>query len=177
MEDRKKKSPVGIAVQFLGIVLMLIPLVIALLMFVPKIMGYQEYTVVTGSMEPKMPVGSLVFVKEVEPETLREGDVITYEKERDGSIITHRVVEISKEDGTVTTKGDANEVEDAVLVHNKNVLGVPVLQIPLLGYLAFYIQRPPGLYIALVVGTLLLAAVIAPTFNRGKEKTASKKEK
>ena len=62
-------------------------------------------------------------------------------------------------------------------MHNKNVLGVPVLQIPLIGYLAFYIQRPPGLYIALVVGTLLLAAVIAPTFNRGKEKTASKKEK
>ena len=159
MEDRKKKSPVGIAVRFLGIVLMLIPLVIALLMFVPKIMGYQEYTVVTGSMEPKMPVGSLVFVKEVEPETLREGDVITYEKERDGSIITHRVVEISKEDGTVTTKGDANEVNDMEPVRFDQVLGRVEKTIPEVGRFAVALSTLGGkiLLVALLLAGYLLS--------------------
>lgn len=144
-----------------------------------RLFGYELYTVMSGSMEPEYHVGSLIYVKTVDPATLNQGDVITFVADENNTVVTHRIAGIEYDNGALKfrTKGDANDVEDAVLVHNKNVLGVPVLQIPLIGYLAFYIQRPPGLYIALVVGTLLLAAVIAPTFNRGKEKTASKKEK
>jgi hypothetical protein len=111
---------------------------------------------------------------------LKKGDVITFMADEE-TVVTHRIDEVIHEnaDGeTITkfrTKGDANDVADAKLVHYKNVLGVPAFSIPLLGYLAFYIQRPPGLYIALIVGTLLVASVFLPG-NKGKEKTASKEK-
>ena len=144
-----------------------------------RLFGFELYTVMSGSMEPEYHVGSLIYVKRVDVSTLNQGDVITFVADKDNTVITHRIADIKYDNGELKfrTKGDANDVEDAALVHNKNVLGTPVFQIPLLGYLAFYIQRPPGIYIALVAGTLLLAAVIAPTFNKGKEKTASKKKK
>lgn len=143
-----------------------------------RLFGYSLYTVMSGSMEPEYHVGSLIYVKSIDTNELKEGDVITFVADENNTIVTHRIEKIVNENGTrkFQTKGDANEAADAKLVHNKNVLGVPTFQIPILGYLAFYIQRPPGIYIALVAGTLLLAAVIAPTINKGKEKTASKKK-
>ena len=62
----------------------------------------------------------------------------------DKVVVTHRIVEIviDKNDATVRrfrTKGDANDVTDAGLVHYKNVLGTPIITIPLIGYIAFNI--------------------------------------
>lgn len=161
-------------------VIVAIVLIFALVMVGFKLFGYQIYTVMSGSMEPKFHVGSLLYVKPVDTNTLQKDDIITFMADED-TVVTHRIDEVIHEnaDGeTITkfrTKGDANNVADAKLVHYKNVLGVPAFSIPLLGYLAFYIQRPPGIYIALVVGTLLIASVFLPS-NKGKEKTASKKE-
>ena len=162
-------------------VIVAIVLLFAIVLVGFKIFGFQIYTVMSGSMEPTYHVGSLIYVKSVDTEKLAEGDVITFMADED-TVVTHRVDAIVHEtdkDGVETlkfrTKGDANDVADAKLVHYKNVLGQPVFSIPLLGYLAFYIQRPPGIYIALVVGTLLIASVFLPS-NKGKEKTASKKE-
>ena len=156
-----------------------IVLICAILLVGFRLFGYEIYTVMSGSMEPEYHVGSLIYVKGVDPTTLRQGDVITFVADEDNTVVTHRIIAIENTNNTLKfrTKGDANDVADGALVHNKNVLGKPAFQIPFLGYLAFYIQHPPGLYIALVVGTLLLVAVIAPTFNKGKEKTASKKDK
>ena len=154
-------------------------LFLAIFLVIFRLLGYEIYTVMSGSMEPKYHVGSLIYVKPVDANTLKEGDVITFIADDNNTIVTHRIVGIETKDGIskFRTKGDANDVEDGERVHFKNVLGQPEFSIPLLGYLAFYVQRPPGIYIALVVGTLLLAAVIAPIFNKGKEKTASKHSK
>ena len=54
------------------------------------------------------------------------------------------------------TKGDANETEDGGLVHYKNVIGTPVFTIPYLGFVANYIQHPPGMYVAISAGAVLL---------------------
>ena len=64
-------------------------------------------------------------------------------------VATHRVVEVvpDEEDSTVIrfkTKGDANDAVDGSLAHYKNVIGTPVFSIPYLGYVANYIQNPPG---------------------------------
>ena len=70
------------------------------------------------------------------------------------------------DDGSTTlkfrTKGDANTATDASLVDYRNVIGTPVLSIPYLGYLANFIQRPPGIYIALVFATVLVVFAFAP---------------
>ncbi len=160
-------------------ILVALILFFAIFLVVFRLLGYEIYTVMSGSMEPEYHVGSLIYVKPVDVNTLKAGDVITFVADENNTVVTHRIASV--EDGEsglhFRTKGDANEVEDGKLVHFKNVLGVPSFSIPLLGYLAYHIQRPPGLYIALVVGTLLLAAIISPIFNRGKEKTASKSKK
>ena len=65
-------------------ILLLIPLA------VPQILGYETYNVVSGSMEPEIPVDSLILVKPVDPSTLEEGDIIAFYDEN--SIVCHRVV-------------------------------------------------------------------------------------
>ena len=76
------------------------------------------------------------------------------------------------------TKGDANEAEDGSLVHYKNVIGTPIFSIPYLGYVADYIQHPPGMYIAISAGAVLLLLVFIPDiFAEDKDKDKSKKKK
>ena len=138
-------------------------------------MGLQVFTVLSGSMEPEYHVGSLIYVKEVDPFELKSGDVITFMLDKD-TVATHRIVEVvpDQEDPSVIrfrTKGDANDAEDGTLVHYENVLGSPVFAIPKLGYIAEYVQNPPGTYIAISAGAILLLLVFLPDlFGDGKKK-------
>ena len=163
-------------------IIVAIVFVLAVLLVFFRLFGYEIYAVMSGSMEPTYHVGSLIYVKPTDTSTLEKDDVITFMAD-ENTVVTHRIDEIVTEtadDGTETlkfrTKGDANSISDGKLVHYKNVLGKPSFSIPLLGYLAFYIQRPPGIYVALVVGTLLLAAVFLPMFTKGKEGAREKKK-
>ncbi len=141
-----------------------------------RVFGFKTFTVMSGSMEPFFKTGSLIYVSSVDPKTLRGGDVITY-LVNDKTVATHRIVEVIEEtdDNGETvrrfrTKGDANEAADAKLVHEKNVVGKFALSLPFLGYLASYIQRPPGIYVAIIVGMLLLMAVFLPDTEVKKRK-------
>ena len=73
-------------------------------------------------------------------------------------------------------KGDANDVEDGTLVHYKNVIGKPVFSIPKLGYLASYIQQPPGLYMAISVSALFLALMFIPDLLKEDEEETTEQE-
>ncbi len=144
-----------------------------------RLAGFRTFTVMSGSMEPEYPVGSMIFVKPTNYYDLKVGDVISFVASDDKTVVTHRIAEIKvdEKDASVwrfATKGDANEVNDSNLVHYKNVLGTPVITIPLIGYFAHDIQQPPGLYIALVVGTLLLAWTFLPGTLEERRKTARK---
>ncbi|MBQ9017777.1 signal peptidase I [Candidatus Saccharibacteria bacterium] len=132
-----------------------------------RLFGFRTFTVMSGSMEPNYPVGALIYVKPVDYQNLKAGDVISYVANDDKTVVTHRIakIEIDEADPSVwrfQTKGDANAVADSKLVHYKNVLGTPIVTIPYIGYIARGIQQPPGIYIALVVGTLLLAWTFLP---------------
>lgn len=138
-----------------------------------RVVGLKVYTVLSGSMEPAYHVGALIYVKSVDPEALEAGDVITFMLDED-TIATHRIVEVvpDEEDASVLrfrTKGDANDAEDGGLVHYKNVIGTPVFTIPKLGYLANYIQHPPGTYVAISAGAILLVLVFIPDLFGGDE--------
>ena len=58
---------------------------------IPNLLGYQIYEVVSGSMEPEIPVGSVIYVKAAAPEEIGEGEIIAFM--RNSSVITHRVEE------------------------------------------------------------------------------------
>lgn len=147
-------------------ILVALVVLLALLLVGARVVGLQVFVVLSGSMEPTYRTGSLIYVKKVDPYTIQEGQPITFMM-NEITVATHRVVGIvpDKEDPTVIrfrTKGDANDAEDGGLVHYKNVIGRPVFSIPYLGYVADYIQHPPGRYVAISAGAVLLLLVFLP---------------
>lgn len=166
-----------------GITTILIALVVilAVLLVGVRLFGFQVFTVLSGSMEPTYHTGALIYVKDVDYTEIEPGQVITFMLD-ENTVATHRVVEVvpDSEDTTVLryrTKGDANESEDGSLVHYKNVLGTPIFTIPYLGYLANYIQHPPGMYIAISAGAILLILVFLPDILFDDEDEKKKKAK
>ena len=144
-----------------------------------RLFGLQVYTVLSGSMEPAYHVGALLYDKKVDPAQLRPGDVITFMLDED-TIVTHRIVEVvpDEEDPSVIrfrTKGDANAAEDGSLVHYKNVLGTPVFTIPKLGYFANFVQQPPGLYVAIAFGAVLVLLAFLPDLLGDDKKKKGKR--
>ena len=156
-------------------------LILAVLLAGVRLVGLRPLTVLSGSMEPTYHVGSLIYVKSVDYKDLKAGDVITFMLDED-TLATHRIVEVvPDEDDPDTvryrTKGDANEFEDGSLVHYKNVVGTPVFTIPELGYIANYIQNPPGTYVALSAGAVLLLLMFIPDLLAPEEPKKSQAEK
>lgn len=146
-----------------------------------RLIGYQVFTVLSGSMEPAYHVGSLIYVKKVDYTELEAGNVITFMINED-TVATHRITEvlIDEEDPTVRrffTKGDANAMPDAVSVHCNNIIGTPVFTIPYLGYVANYIQNPPGTYVAISAGAVLILLMFLPDLFGSDEPKDKKKAK
>lgn len=154
-------------------VLVGIAVLLAALFWGFRIFGFKVFIVQSGSMEPNYRVGALVYVRPVDPEKLEAGDVITFEL-GGGARGTHRIVEVLEENGTRTflTKGDNNDQPDAAPVSPERIVGEVKFTVPYLGFLAAYIQQPPGTYVAVSVVAVLLLLVLLPDliFPEGKEK-------
>lgn len=143
-------------------VLVVAVVIFALFLMGSRMAGLQVFNVISGSMEPTYSVGDLLCVKEVDPDSVQVGDSITFVLNENLVVATHRVIQIDGENRYFYTKGDANSTADAAPVHFNNLIGVPVFSLPLLGYVSAYIQNPPGIYVAIVFGILLIVAVILP---------------
>lgn len=171
------QMPNGVKKIWDTVTTVLVALVVLFAVFLmgSRLMGLQVFNVVSGSMEPTYSVGDLLYVKTVDPDSVKVGDPITFVLNEDLVVATHRVVAVDAQNRWFTTKGDANETEDANPVHFNNLIGVPVFAIPLLGYVSAYIQSPPGMYVAIGFGVLLLAAVFLPDMIT-KDKKKQKEE-
>jgi len=146
--------------------LAIIIVVLAIALVGARLVGLRVFSVLSGSMEPTYHVGSLIYVKDVDPFELESGDVITFLLDED-TVATHRIVEVvpDETDSTVVryrTKGDANDSEDGSLVHCRNVVGTPVFSLPKMGYVANYIQNPPGSYLAISGAAILMLLMFLP---------------
>ena len=157
-------------------VLVVLVVLFAVFLMGSRLMGMQVFNVISGSMEPTYSVGDLLYVKEVDPDSVKVGDPITFVLNEDLVVATHRVGRGDAENRYFYTKGDANETEDASPVHFNNLVGVPVFAIPLLGYVSAYIQNPPGMYVAICLGVLLIAAVFLPDLMTKEEKKKETEE-
>ncbi len=140
-------------------VIVVIFVVAAIFLMGSRLVGYEVYNVISGSMEPTFSKGDLIYVKAVNPNDIRVGDPITFVANENLVVATHRVVRIDRENRCFYTKGDANETEDQKPVRFENVKGVPQFSIPLLGYVSDYISHPPGTYVA--IGTVVVLMVVA----------------
>ena len=173
MQKPKKAKRIWDAVSTVLVVLVV---AFAIFLMGSRLMGLQVFHVISPSMEPTYSTGDLLYVKTVDPDSVKVGDPITFVLNEDLVVATHRVVAVDAENRQFTTKGDANQTEDAAPVHFNNLIGVPVFAIPLLGYVSAYIQSPPGMYVAIALGIALLAVVFLPDLLHKKAKNETQED-
>lgn len=168
----------GLALKAAGMVL-LVALVVPFVIYAfPALAGAEgSYVVLSGSMEPAISPGDVVFVYAVDPTTIAAGDVVTYSREGTSIPTTHRVIEVIQTDDVpsgvlLRTAGDANEDPDQALVAGSAVFGVvptvslptvgPVLVgVPYMGHIIQFANTPLGflVLVGLPLGAFILNEV------------------
>lgn len=200
-------------IEVISTVMLVAFVILVLLLVGVRLVGLEPHVVVSGSMEPEILTGSMVYVKRVSPEeacALKEGETITYQVDAKGTKVTHKIYEvvgyaylkdqygelvldangepiIAKDDAgypivMYTTYGINNKnssepsgytLDGAIGQGNlasSNVFGKPVFTIPYLGYLAHFVQNPPGRYFAFAICALLIITTFWGGSSPKKEK-------
>ena len=129
-----------------------------------NILGFRQYVVATGSMEPQYSIGDLIITKEKAKEEIKTGDIINYISNDKTNTVTHRIVDIVKKDGQIfyRTKGDNNNSEDSELVNYNQVKGVLVFKISKVGTIMTKLITETGITI--------IFAIIILSYLRDKNK-------
>lgn len=127
-----------------------------------SVFGVRFFTVCTGSMYPTYPVGSVIVVCPTEFSELEKGDVITF-LSGGNTAVTHRIYQIDRDNKTVSTKGDNNNVEDNNSVTEDRILGRVVFSIKYLGYVSIFADTVFGktVIISVTVGIVLWYIIIS----------------
>lgn len=125
------------------------------LFLVPAFFRLAPTVVMSGSMEPEISVGSVVYIeKDIPPEDIGEQDIISYRRGEKISVL-HRVVGVNRKNRTFCTKGDANQSADPGTVEYSQYEGKAVFSIPYLGYVVWLLQSGQNV-IWILSGAMLL---------------------
>ena len=147
---RKNRKAIASFLRFMGTLLVIAVLAVLLPLSIPNFIGYQTYNVISGSMEPTIPIGSLILVKPAEGKDIEVDDIVAFYN--NGIVVTHRVTYNNSFEGTITTKGDANVSEDVRKTKYGEIIGKVEHHYPYLGSL--------GAYVSTVSGKLLFFEII-----------------
>ena len=133
---------------------------------IPNFFGYKNFIVLTGSMEPTLNIGDIVFVKETTD--IKEQDIISFKV--NNAIVTHRVIEIKKENEKTfyITKGDANSGKDTELLRIENIEGKYCFKISYFGNIILFFQKHIGIIILFL--TLGIALIVSHTGTKKNAK-------
>ena len=138
-----------------------------LLLALPMVAGYRPLIVLSGSMEPAYPVGSMIYYKSVSYDSISVGDAITFKLGERG-LATHRVVQKNDPDQSFVTKGDNNEAQDVNPVSYDDVAGrISGIAIPYAGFLSAKLTNK---IVLLVSGAILLISVFFPANKNSKKR-------
>lgn len=151
------KRALGWAVN---IILIWLVVIVISLFLLPRFGGWRFDAILSGSMEPALPLGGVVFIRPVEPANITVGDIIAYRSGK--ALITHRVVEVIISGGgepSFVTKGDANQDPDLSAVLATNVVGHVIFDVPYLGYMAAFIKTKLGFILTILVPGLAIIAL------------------
>ena len=214
MKDKLKKIVDVVSKIALGMFVLLVVLLAGVRLF-----GIEPHIVLSGSMEPEIPTGSLVYVKPLtreEAQNLHVGDTVTYLTDKNGTKVTHKIYEVvgpayvknqygeylvdesgnrvvAKDDAgydmiMYTTYGINNKNETSPSGYtldgtpgvgnlaSSNVFGKPIFSIPLLGYVANFVQSTTGRYVTIVICVLLVVNALfgsAPPNKKNEKATKS----
>ena len=172
MKTKKKSKIVSKVLSRLGQFLLIAVILVCIPLTIPRFFGYEVYNVVSGSMEPAIMTGSLVYIKTTEPAQIEEGDVIAfYSPNNPEAVITHRVVENQSASKEFITKGDANATEDPTPIPYTHLIGSVELTIPYMGNLlaGFVSEQGKIAVIGIVVFSVILQ-IISSLLDKMNEK-------
>lgn len=143
-------------ISVLIVAALLTPAIIYVIPFIVD--GYYSSVIMSGSMEPAVPVGSIVVTHKIDVDNVKAGDIIVFH--RSDSKTLHRVIEkiVENDSYYFKTKGDANETPDPWNVQPEQVQGALLLNIPYYGYLLYYAGTSIGFVLMVIIPAILLIA-------------------
>jgi signal peptidase I len=148
--------------EYVGIVLVVLLMTMVVLALLAPHFGWRADTVLSGSMEPALPVGCVQVTRPVNPEDIKAGDIITFRSPTNGKLMSHRVVTVQDDQSyEFRTKGDANEDADPYLVPSQNVVGRVCFKVAHIGYVVEYLKSPIGFILLGLVGIALIVAEVS----------------
>ena len=134
--------------------------------------NFKVMVVQSGSMAPKIKMGSVVVIKPVEEYKI--GDVITFGPySRIKAPITHRISDVKIVNGqpVYITKGDANNSPDQREIQKREIIGKVLFDVPYLGYVVSFAKKPIGFTLIIVVPAgLIIFDETKNIFNELKRK-------
>lgn len=126
-----------------------------LVIFIPALWGKKPLVVISGSMEPILKVGGILYYEQINIDDFKVDDILVYQL--NDHIVSHRILKIDK-DGFIT-KGDNNSSVDSYIVYKENIIGKGTnWSIPFIGYYADFIYNHKYLLL-IVVGFIVLLDV------------------
>lgn len=149
-------------------------IVVGCLFILLFVIGIEPFVVESGSMEPTIETGSLVFInKNISYDEITENDIISFYIEN-GSKVVHRVIKVTK-DG-FETKGDSNASSDGISTNRNNFIGKSVFSIPKAGYIVKSTQTKKGkiIVITMIIVLVLAGILIGKPSKKQKENNEEK---
>lgn len=136
-----------------------------------NIVNYRNYVVLTGSMEPSISPGDYITVRKVNPDKLKENDVITFML--DGVVVTHKVVKV--EGDLITTQGTANNIADEP-INKSSVIAKYVFKLAKVGYIMAFFSSKSGLILIFgLIGVMIFWDLTDPERNKKTDETTTSK--
>ncbi len=160
----------------IGTIGVILIIVLCVPVTIPSFVGEQIYNVVSGSMEPELPVGSIIYAQEVDPLSIVKGDIVVYQS--GGMTVTHRVVEVDQKAREVITKGDANAEADPIPVKFDEIKGCVQLHFPFMGmFFEFFTSLKGKIYLmGILVACFVLMIVGGNLRDKANKKATSDDE-
>lgn len=156
------------AIGSIGVALFVVLVGFSVVTYLAPLTGREPFIIVGGSMEPSIPVGSLVFATRIDPMTITVGDVVTVRADN-GVVVTHRVSRVvDATDGrSFELTGDANASADGGLVPARAIVGTTDLYLPYGGYARAFLSTLPGLVsVFAFLGAMILGYVLLGMLER-----------
>lgn len=157
-----------IHIKLTVLVLLLLPIVVFTLIVsnTKLIQRFHSYVVMSGSMTPTLPVGSLIYTQQELGYNI--GDVVSF-KNAKGDTVTHRVVAVKNDHGMISyqVKGDANNSPDAEFVPEDQINGRMYLSVPSVGRFIVFAKTPRGLLTFIVIPSVIF--ILFELWNIKKE--------
>jgi len=148
--------------EYVGIFLVILLMTLVVLALLAPHLGWRVDTVLSGSMEPALPVGCVQVTKPVKAEAIKVGDIITFRSPTSGKMTSHRVTAVEEgQSYQFRTKGDANEDADPYSVPAQSVVGKVCFKLSHVGYVVEYLKTPIGFILLGLCGIALILAEVS----------------